>query len=123
MRSITGWFQTISPGIFLALLLVLCGRCATRAQDKTNATIAPVAVQPDSGGITDAEIRDVVARVAKHQIHPLTDGDYPAVTNLDEARSAKAPTGIEWNYPWGVALYGMLRSTDVTGDKDVGQFV
>ena len=77
----------------------------------------------DLGGITDAEIRDVVTRVARHQVHPLADGNYPAVTNLDEAMAAKAPVGIEWDYPWGVALFGMMRLTDVTGDKDVEQFV
>lgn len=76
-----------------------------------------------SAAISDAEIRDVVVRVGKHQIHALADGDYPAVTNLDEARAAKAPEGLTWTYPWGVALYGVIRSSDVTGDKDVAQFV
>ena len=72
---------------------------------------------------TDADIHAVGARVAKNQIHALADGEYPAVTNLDQARAAKAPEGIQWAYPWGVALYGMIRSTDVTGDKDVDKFV
>jgi rhamnogalacturonyl hydrolase YesR len=73
--------------------------------------------------ISDAEIRDVVARVAKHQIHPLADGEYSKVTSVEEAKAAKAPEGLLWNYPWGVALYGMIRSTDSTGDKEVEQFV
>ena len=73
--------------------------------------------------ITDNEIRDVVARVAKHQIHTLADGDYAAVKSVDEAKAAKAPAEIAWSYPWGVALFGMSRSTDVTGDKDADQFV
>jgi rhamnogalacturonyl hydrolase YesR len=107
----------------LLLLLVLSGGCATHAWDKTDASLAPVIVPPDAVGITDAEIFDVVARVARHQIVPLADGDYPAVTNLDAARAAREPAGIEWNYPRGVALYGMLRSTDLTGDKNVSQFV
>jgi rhamnogalacturonyl hydrolase YesR len=102
----------------LPLLLILAGGCATHTQEKSSASITP-----DSGGISDAEIRDVVARVAKHQIHPLADGDYPAVTNLDEAKAAKAPEGIAWNYPQGVMLYGMMRSTDVTGDADSEKFV
>jgi len=76
-----------------------------------------------AAGITDAEIRDVVARVAKHQIITMADGDYPVATNLDAAEAAKAPAGISWSYPHGVALYGMERSTDLTGDKDVDQFV
>ena len=29
----------------------------------------------------------------------------------------------EWGYPEGVALLGMMRWTDATGDKDVSQFV
>jgi rhamnogalacturonyl hydrolase YesR len=73
--------------------------------------------------ISDAEIRDVITRVAKHQLHPLADGEYPAVTNLDEAKAAKPPQGILWNYPWGVTLYGLIRSTDVTGDKEAEKFV
>jgi len=106
-----------------AAVALLNGGCATRAVD-SNAS--PSAV----GGITDVEIRDVVARVAKHQLHALADGAYPAptnidpvVTNIDEVKDAKKPEGISWNYPWGVALYGMERSVDVTGDQAVDKFV
>ncbi len=74
-------------------------------------------------GISDDQIRDVVARVAKHQIHTLADGDYAAVQSGEAAKAAKAPEGIAWNYPWGVTLFGMQRSTDVTGDKDADHFV
>lgn len=107
------------------LLLVLGGGCATHAQDKTNQSLAPISVPPDDAGITDAQIQDVIARVAKHQIqlHPIADGDYPAVQTLDEAKAAKKPQGIQWNYPWGVTLSGMIRSTDATGDKSVEQYV
>jgi len=89
---------------------LLNGGLAARAADTT-------------GGITDTEIRDVITRVAKHQMHTLVDGDYAPVKSLQEAKAAKAPEGISWNYPWGVTLYGMLRSTDVTGDKAVDKFV
>ena len=114
------------PKIFAAalpMLLVLSSGCATLDWDKTNASLEPVIVPPDSVGITDAKIRDVVVRVARHQIVPLADGDYPAVTNLDAARAVREPEGIAWSYPHGVALYGMERSTDLTGDKDVDKFV
>jgi hypothetical protein len=73
--------------------------------------------------ISNAEIRDVITRVATHQLRPLADGEYPAVTNLDQAKAAKAPEGIIWSYPWGVALYGVIRSTDVTHDKAAEKFV
>ncbi|HUB65973.1 MAG TPA: glycoside hydrolase family 88 protein [Candidatus Methylacidiphilales bacterium] len=76
--------------------------------------------------MTDAEIRDVINRVAHHQIHPLKDGAYPAVSGpnaAQEAQAATPPDGIAWSYPWGVTLFGMLRSTDITGDKDVAKFV
>ncbi|HTB83177.1 MAG TPA: glycoside hydrolase family 88 protein [Candidatus Sulfotelmatobacter sp.] len=76
-----------------------------------------------AGEISDAQIRDVIARVAKHQIHGLADGDYPAGTNLDAAKAAKAPEGIAWNYPWGVTLFGLQQEADLLGDKDADKFV
>src|SRR5215469_12510766 len=77
----------------------------------------------DSNEISNAQIRDVIARVARHQIHLLADGDYPAATNLDAAEAAKSPTGIAWNYPWGVALFGMERVSETTGDSADHNFV
>jgi rhamnogalacturonyl hydrolase YesR len=98
------------PSIFLAaLLLLLVNGCITSRK-----------VGPQ---ISDAQIREVVARVAEHQIHALADGDYSAVTNLAAAKSAKAPEGIAWSYPWGVTLFGMQRAADVIGDKDADKFV
>jgi unsaturated rhamnogalacturonyl hydrolase len=78
---------------------------------------------PDLSGTTDASIRDVITRVAHHQIHELKDGDYTPVDSIEAAKAAKAPEGLMWVYPWGVTLYGMLRVNDVTGDKDVEHFV
>src|SRR4051812_16335340 len=86
-------------------------------------------VKPASGSaaaIDDQSIRDVVNRVARHQLRPLADGEYPAVEGdsiLKVADAAKPPEGIAWLYPWGVTLYGAIRSTDATGDKDVEHFV
>jgi rhamnogalacturonyl hydrolase YesR len=73
--------------------------------------------------ISDQQIRDVIARVARHQIHHLADGDYPAVTNMDAAETATPPAGIAWNYPWGVALFGLERVSEVTGDNAKHDFV
>jgi rhamnogalacturonyl hydrolase YesR len=92
------------------------------AQPANNASLTG-ATKTSSANITDDEVRDVVTRVAKHQLLPLADGEYPAVTNLDQAEAAKAPEGIAWNYPWGVDLYGLIRSSDVTGDRDAANFV
>lgn len=107
-------FGAVSLGTAFGLLAIInCTRIVS----------AQEAVKAPSLTISDAEIRDVVARVAKHQIRALADGEYPAVTNLDEAKAAKGPEGLTWSYPWGVALYGVIRSSDVTGDKDANQFV
>jgi len=73
--------------------------------------------------ITDAQIRDIVTKVANHQIVPIADGDYPAVTSYDDAVKAKPPQVVRWAYPWGVTLYGLLHSVDVTGSKPVTDFV
>lgn len=109
------------------LLIATCGQFA-RAQDAAK----PAAAASDASAattnpptITDDQIRDVLNRIAKHQMqaHALADGEYPAVTNLDQAKAAKAPKGITWSYPWGVALYGIMRSSDATGDKDADNYV
>ena len=122
MKTPAGLFQTVLSRTFLAtlpLLLALSNGCATRA-----ANPAPAATLPaSSGGITDTGIHDVLNRVAHHQLRPLKDGEYPDVNSIGEAGAAKPPEGIAWTYPWGVDLFGMERSTDVTGDKDVDNFV
>jgi rhamnogalacturonyl hydrolase YesR len=94
------------------------------AQNKpaNDASLEGAAKSPEPS-ITDAEIRDVLNRIVKHNLHALADGEYPAVTNITQAKAAKAPQGIAWSYPWGVALYGIIRSTDATGDKDAEKFV
>lgn len=102
----------------LACALLLAAAAATGAPAKIEQQI--------SAGITDAEIRAVVARVAQHQIHELKDGDYPSVTTsnaLEAAGQAARPAGISWSYPWGVTLYGLLRSVKLTGDASVETFV
>lgn len=90
----------------LAVLAILAAASTAQAQD-----------------ITDAQISEVVTRVARHQLVTLVDGDYAPVSSLEQAQAAKAPTGIAWFYPQGVMLYGMSRSTDITHDRDVDRFV
>jgi rhamnogalacturonyl hydrolase YesR len=112
-------------GICLTLGLILWG-CAHNGQVKapTASETAPAAITDT--GITDNEIRDVVNRVAHHQLRALRDGDYPSPKEANVIASAQAaakPEGIAWNYPWGVALLGLSRSTDATSDQDVEKFV
>lgn len=87
----------------------------------TFAQAAPIA--PDLSGTTDASIREVLRVVARHQMRPLKDGEYPVVDSVAAAGAARPPEGISWNYPWGVTLYGVLRSTDATGDREALDFV
>lgn len=103
----------LKPSHFVALLLLLIGALPARAAQSPG----------DSGGITDAQIREVIQRVANHQIRALADGAYPLVTNLDEAKDAQSPEGIAWNYPWGVALYGMESTAEAAEDKAADKFV
>lgn len=115
-------FQTVLSRTFLAslpLLLLLGNGCATHAANPASTTGSP----ESSDSITDAGIRDVLNRVARHQLHSLKDGDYPEVNSIEGVKAVKPPEGIAWNYPWGVDLFGLERSTDVTGDKDVDKFV
>lgn len=115
------------PTMAAALVFFICGSTA-RAQDITNKPVPPANDASVSGAvrsteITDADILDIVKRVARHQIHPLADGDYPPVKTVAEAAAAKPPEGIAWNYPWGVDLYGVLSSTEVSGETNAENFV
>lgn len=97
-------------GVVLCLLVVMVG-CG-----KNDPKV-------DLSGKTDASIRAVIERVAHHHIHKLQNGQYPDVTSLEQAEKAREPQGIAWNYPWGVALYGMEHVADVTGDTTITHFV
>ncbi len=66
--------------------------------------------------------RRVVDAVARRQIAPLADGTY-ALDTWEEAAANRAPRGISWLYPWGVTLYGMLRASEVTGERAYADFV
>jgi unsaturated rhamnogalacturonyl hydrolase len=91
-----------------------------RAAEAPAATAAPT---PAPRLTTDDQFREVLARVAKLNAKPVADGDYAPVTTLEAARAAKTPEGLTWSYPWGVTLYGILRSTDATKDEAVSRFV
>lgn len=78
---------------------------------------------PDLSGKTDESIREIVRRVAQHHVRTIVPGEYPATDSAAALQSAQPPKGITWSYPWGVSLYGLIRSVDATGDKDVQRFV
>ena len=110
--------------IAMALALLLFNSDYTgRASQSPPAPAVAAATLESSGGFSDAEIRDVLERVVKHQLQPLTDASYPAVTNLAEAVAARPPTGVAWNYPQGVMLYGLECYSDATGDQEADRFV
>ena len=104
------------PALFALTGALVCGCLSNRCT-------AADAVQFKPASPEDVAILDVLNRVAKHQLRPLNDGDYRAVSSLSEVTAAQAPDGIGWSYPWGVTLYGVLRSTDVTGDEEAEKFV
>ncbi len=116
MKLLAPPVQTPGPKIFAAAItawLLMTSGCVARPSD----------IPSPAGGISDAQIRDVITRVARHQIRPLTDGDYPVVTNLEEARAARPPEGIAWNYPQGVMLSGLWRVAETIHDPALAQFV
>lgn len=77
----------------------------------------------DLSGHSDDSIREVIRRVARRHVQELREGTYPQVTAASDLKAARPPEGVRWTYPWGVTLYGMLRSTDATGDEAVRNFV
>ena len=101
--------------IFLCLLLILVS--SSLVGYSNNGSSDNAAAQKDS-----RSIKDIVQAIAHKQIHQLSDGEYKKGT-WDEVMTAKRPEGLMWIYPWGVSLYGMLRESEVTGDKPSEAFV
>jgi rhamnogalacturonyl hydrolase YesR len=100
-------------GLMLLLISLVAAGSALGVQT------APV----DLSGRTEASIREVVRRVARHHVRPLRPGELVPGADLAVAKAARKPEGVQWTYPWGVTLYGMLRSTEATGDAGVREFV
>src|SRR5438552_2390472 len=90
-------------GLAFSLALLSCAQASSEE-----------ARTPDLSGRNDASIREVLKVVSRHQIRPLKDGDYSPADSLTALAAARQPEGIAWEYPWGVTLYGALRSTDAT---------
>src|SRR5690242_1581428 len=67
--KITKLFQIISANL-VALLLTASG-CATNGMNETNKSSASSPAPAAAATISDSEIRNVIERVAKHQIHAL----------------------------------------------------
>jgi unsaturated rhamnogalacturonyl hydrolase len=95
-----------------------------------NLTMTARAQGVDLSGTTDDSIRNVVALVANHQIQAhntskgtLADGNYTQVYTTNAAHAATKPKGIEWEYGWGVTLYGLLQVKNVTGNTNFESYV
>jgi unsaturated rhamnogalacturonyl hydrolase len=77
----------------------------------------------DFSGQTSNSIRNVLTLVANHQLRPIADGAYPVCYTIKGARAAAKPVGLEWDYPWGLDLYGLLRAGEATGDTNINNFM
>jgi rhamnogalacturonyl hydrolase YesR len=66
--------------------------------------------------------QDVVLAVARRQLRELADGEYRR-GGWDEVRAGRDAQGINWVYPWGVTLFGLLKATDATGERSFADFV
>ncbi len=84
---------------------------------------AAQATAPAAPTVSDEKIVEVLKAVSRHQLHPLKAGDDRPVDSVAAAKAVAAPEGVTWNYPWGVTLYGVLRSTEVTRDAEMRNFV
>jgi unsaturated rhamnogalacturonyl hydrolase len=64
----------------------------------------------------------LIRLVADRQIHPLKAGEYRR-GDWETVSASLPPEGVQWNYPWGVTLYGLLRTGDVLNDTAAVSFV
>lgn len=102
-------------GLLLALL-AMAGSFTGESVAQTN----------NLSGQTDDSIRNVLTLVANRQrqrLGVLADGDYTPVFTTNAATAATKPKGIQWEYGWGVTLYGLLQAKNATGNADLEDYV
>ena len=99
----------IKSFVSIIVTIVLCGMSHS------------VCAEPKSD-LRDRSVREVVFAVAKMQMRPLAEGEWKQGTE-QESMDSKHSTGTKWNYPWGVTLYGLLRLSEVSGDKTFSSYV
>jgi unsaturated rhamnogalacturonyl hydrolase len=83
--------------------------------------VAGLALTTPASGETRSP-REVILAVARHQLRPLSDGEYLR-GDWPQVLVSRDPKGVNWVYPWGVTLLGMLRTGQVTGDQELERFV
>ena len=89
----------------------------------SSAAVPPAVVVPAAPGtMSGRSVLEVVTTIADHQLRDLADGEY-RTASWAEVTTNKAPVGINWVYPWGVNLTGMLRAAEATGDQRYSAFV
>jgi unsaturated rhamnogalacturonyl hydrolase len=78
----------------------------------------------ETGPVPKDEALRVVNAVASRQtrLHALAEGTYPK-GSWDEVAAHTPPSGVEWVYPWGVTLYGLLRVAEETNNPSYSSFV
>jgi len=110
----------ISTGlIWLSAIAIICSIPTNQGNAAAQVSNAPLEAPPD---LRDRSIRDVITVIALHNTTSLKEGDWKRVEG-GELPAYDPPAGISWNYPWGVTLYGMSRTAEVTGQKQIGDFV
>ncbi len=92
---------------------------ALQAADQATAPAPPA---PPGVAAERRTPQDVVLAVARRQLHPLADGEYRR-GSWDDVRASREAQGVNWVYPWGVTLFGLLKTTEVTGDRSFADFV
>ncbi len=72
--------------------------------------------------LSDRSIRNVLATICRKQMRVLQPGEWTRGTQ-EETLASEPVRGLHWSYPRGVTLYGMLRVSQVTGNKQFSDYV
>jgi len=68
-------------------------------------------------------IKEALTVIAYRQLREVADGEYKR-GDWNEAEASRPPQGIDWQYPWGVTLYGLLYANEkVLQDPKILAFV
>jgi len=112
----TIFIQMIAVTLLVSFVVLLFLGCEKAETPKEQATQVPESVYNDRTPM------DLLKLLVKRHTLEVKEGEYIQGT-WEEVKASKPPEGLEWIYPRGVTLYGLLTAYDILKDDKIIEYV
>jgi len=104
--------------IFLISFVLVAIACSVCIKESNAAGCCAASAK----SVKNCSIENLIVKVADRQLRELKDVQY---IRDEQGRLKKyvPPEGVEWQYAWGVTLYGLLRTSETLGEEKYRDFV